>query len=72
MCQYCRAYPHLPGCPNAHEPEPAGTCEWCKEDIITGESYTEINGKMYHADCIGYMGSDELSKLFEFKIVEAR
>lgn len=48
MCEYCHTYPHMPGCPNAPEPEVVGTCAWCEEDIITGEAYADINGKMYH------------------------
>ena len=52
MCEYCHTYPHMPGCPNAPEPEVVGTCAWCEDDIITGEAYAEINGKMYHTDCI--------------------
>lgn len=70
MCEYCHTYPHMPGCPNAPEPEVVGTCAWCEEDIITGEAYAEINGKMYHADCIEDMSARKLAELFDFEIKE--
>ncbi|MCQ5078340.1 hypothetical protein NE586_00220 [Gemmiger formicilis] len=47
-----------------------GTCAWCEEDIITGEAYAEINGKMYHADCIEDMSAGKLAELFDFEIKE--
>lgn len=72
MCQYCHAYPHLPGCPNAPEPESIGTCKWCQEDIVTGEKYAEINGMMFHADCLEDMSAGKLAELFEFELMEAR
>ena len=71
MCQYCHTYPHLPGCPNAPEPESIGTCKWCQEDITTGEKYVEINGMMIHADCLEDMSARKLAELFEFEILEA-
>lgn len=70
MCENCHTYPHMPGCPNAPEPEVVGTCAWCEENIITGEAYAEINGKMYHTDCIEDMSAGKLAELFDFEIKE--
>lgn len=72
MCQHCHTYPHLPGCPNAPEPKVIGVCKWCDEDIVEGETYANINGQMYHADCIEDMSAGKLAELFEFEILEAR
>ena len=71
MCQYCHTYPHLPGCPNAPEPESIGTCKWCKEDIVVGEKFAYINDDMYHADCIGDIPVKKLSEMFGFELMEA-
>lgn len=40
-CDYCHQIPHLPGCPNAPDPEPVKTCWKCGEGILEGEEYLE-------------------------------
>lgn len=32
MCEYCRSWPHLTGCPNAPDPEPA-VCPVCRKSV---------------------------------------
>lgn len=41
MCEYCRSYPHLPGCPNFPERDFLRPCRLCgqildEEDLIEG------------------------------------
>ena len=51
MCEYCHSYPHLPGCPNAPEPETVYTCKHCGADIVEGDEYWEIGDETYCEDC---------------------
>lgn len=60
MCEYCRSYPHLPGCPN--EPAVQKPCLICgrmrdEEDLVRGicggclkDSYTLQRGRAYAAE----------------------
>lgn len=46
MCEYCHAYPHLPGCPNEPETEReiVGYCGYCDEPIYEGQWKYELGG----------------------------
>ena len=57
MCEFCHSYPHLHGCPNEPEPKAIHTCEYCKDGIVVGEEFVEINGDYYHVSCL----SDEMT-----------
>ena len=52
MCEICRSYPHLPGCPNAPEPKAVYTCQCCKEGIFEDEEYVEVGDDYYHVECL--------------------
>lgn len=41
MCAVCRKNPCDSRCPNAEEPSPVYTCEWCKEPIYEGDEYMD-------------------------------
>ncbi len=48
MCEYCRSYPHLPGCPNEPEPSYEKECVCCgkvfdEEDLFYGLCKTCIS-----------------------------
>lgn len=34
------------------EPEPIGKCEYCGEDILSGDEHYAIDGEMLHWDCL--------------------
>ena len=56
MCRECHTFPHQPGCPNAPEPEPERTCDWCGEPFFdedgAGPVYYDLLGDMVCQDCI--------------------
>ena len=52
MCEYCHSYPHLHGCPNEPEPKAVHTCEYCKDGILVGDEFAEIDGEYYHVSCL--------------------
>ena len=60
MCMICGFSKCPSGCPNAQAPEVVGKCLLCLEDITDGESVYEIDGDMYHADCV----SDNAFEIF--------
>jgi len=51
MCQICRQSPCHSRCPNAPEPEAVHTCKSCKEPIVVGDEYYEMDGEFYHEEC---------------------
>lgn len=51
MCQLCRSYPCNPSCPNAPAPPAFGRCKWCKDEILAGDEYVDLDGDYYHVDC---------------------
>lgn len=72
MCEFCHTYPHLPGCPNAPEPVAIYTCEYCKDGIIEGDEFVEIDGAYYHVSCLSEeMNIYELLGLFGVSYQEA-
>lgn len=51
MCKVCHKTPCDPRCPNAPEPPVVYTCKICKEGIVAGDDYYEMDGEFYHEDC---------------------
>lgn len=52
MCMYCGFTKCPSGCPNAPAPKRVAECHCCKHDILEGETVYEINGCLYHEDCV--------------------
>lgn len=52
MCDICRQTPCHPCCPNADDPPTVYTCEHCKEPIVVGDEYYELEGEFYHEECL--------------------
>lgn len=50
------------GCPN-RVPEVIGTCEWCDRDIMSDDIVYELNGDLYHDECIEENAMDILEGL---------
>lgn len=55
MCEYCRSFPHRPGCPNEPKPKGHTFCADCGEPIYENEDYVEVNGVAYHEICLEVM-----------------
>lgn len=51
MCEVCLTSPCNPRCPNAPEPPTVYTCEYCREPIVVGEDYWQLDGDYWHEDC---------------------
>lgn len=51
MCDICHRTPCLSRCPNAPEPMPVATCDYCGGDILEGDEYFSYNRELYHNDC---------------------
>ena len=71
MCSVCLTHPCHPFCPNAPEPQSIGFCQDCGEEIFEGSEYAEINGDLYHKDCLDVMSTENLLKLFGVELQEA-
>lgn len=68
MCMYCGRSKCPGGCPNAPEPKSVGTCVWCGEDIIVGDRCYQIDGSMYHEDCVRENAYDILFDILADKL----
>lgn len=68
MCEYCKTTPHHPRCPLVDYPKSDISCDCCKEDIVQGEEYIEVNSKYYHLVCIESSGTDELLEIFNCEV----
>lgn len=73
MCEYCKTTPHHPRCPLAEQPKSDIVCSCCKEDILEGDEYIEINSKCYHLMCVEDLDTRDILRMFdcEIKIKEA-
>ena len=64
MCSECLAFPHLPGCPNAPEPEPELACSECGEGIFAGDEFFDgINGPIC-SECLNDKTVAEMLEIF--------
>ena len=63
MCDLCYSNPHLPGCPNAPEPKHGYKCSYCGGGIVEGEYFYDIDGRLYHDDCLDEMSREEILEL---------
>lgn len=72
MCEICRHTPCDSRCPNAEEPKPVHTCEWCKEPIYSGDKYMDTSEGPVCKDCIEDMSVMEFCELIgeSFKTAE--
>lgn len=52
MCDICRQTPCNSRCPNAPEPPVFGICVNCKEEILDGYDYYDIDGDIWCEECI--------------------
>lgn len=64
MCDMCRSWPHLPGCPNAPAPIPVENCCKCGEGIFAGDRYFGSCDGPICEECMKDMTVSELLKLF--------
>lgn len=60
----------LTGCPNARERARAGTCTDCAQPIYSGEEVVDIDGDLYHLECIERMSTTELLALMGYRVYE--
>lgn len=72
MCAVCRKNPCDSRCPNAEEPSPVYTCEWCKEPIYEGDEYMDTPEGPVCKDYIEGMSVTEFCELIgeSFKTAE--
>lgn len=70
MCYVCHQSTCSPTCPNAEEPKSVGECEYCGFSIRLTEDdeFIEVDGKMYHLDCLSDMAGNEIAELFDLEI----
>ena len=52
MCSVCNSFNCHPSCPNAPEPEDYGICKSCGEFIVGGEKIVDMDGDLYHYECL--------------------
>ena len=64
MCSECGCYPCHPSCPNAVPEKSVATCPYCDEPIYAGEDVFELNGELYHEDCVSDMPVSQLLAMF--------
>ncbi|WP_278941171.1 hypothetical protein [Anaerotruncus colihominis] len=63
MCLICHMIRCPSGCPNASDPPTVTTCQRCKEPIVPGDEYANIDGVDYCEACIDDMPYCELIPL---------
>ena len=71
MCEICRQSPCASRCPNAPEPKAVYTCKDCKEGIMPGDEYVEIDRDYYHKECLEEKSMEELMKLVGYEVETA-
>lgn len=71
MCDICLSSPCLPRCPNAPEPPSIGVCECCNENICVGDGYADIDGGLYHEECLDNLSTAEWLDMLGVHIKEA-
>jgi hypothetical protein len=73
MCEYCNRRIHAPGCPNAPEGKQVCRCDYCKDGIVKGEVYVEVEEQIFHRSCffdyIFSIHEDDLLDLFGLEAV---
>lgn len=55
-------------------PEVEGTgmrCEWCGEEIVYNEEYVDIDGTVYHANCLFDRTDNFIAQAFGYYIKRA-
>ena len=68
MCDICRCNPCASACPNGPDVKEYGICQMCKNEIIDGDDYIEVDGKLYHLECLGVC---DLLDILDIRIMEA-
>lgn len=63
MCEICRQSPCHSQCPNADPPPRVHTCSQCREDIVVGDEFVELDGGYYHLECLEDMTAKEIIEL---------
>ena len=71
MCCECGHVPCLTGCPNAREEAQAGLCADCGQPIYHGEEMVDIDGTLYHLECVERMSTVELLALMGYTVCAA-
>lgn len=51
MNRICRAAVYTPRSPESMDPPRVYRCKHCREDIVQGEEYVELEGEFYHQEC---------------------
>jgi formylmethanofuran dehydrogenase subunit E len=71
-CKECFTAPHLPGCPNAPEPNAAMHCDECHNAIYPGDKYADLNnGKIVCEQCVSDCTSYDILQLLDMGLQEA-
>lgn len=68
MCEICRSSPCLTRCPNAPEPKAVYVCHYCKEGILPGDSFVDIDGDRVCGECLDNMLPVEVLQLCGFDV----
>ena len=68
VCAICRSYPCKSGCPNDYGWKKVGTCGLCGESIYVGEPIIDLDGDLYHNDCMEDASIEEVCKIFEIEV----
>ena len=70
MCSVCRSFKCHPSCPNADAQAPVsvGTCEYCENDIMTGDEIVKVDGYLYHYRCLSGLTGKELLDVLDISV----
>ena len=71
MCCECGHVPCMAGCPNAREEAQAVICADCAQPIYHGEEMVDIDGTLYHLECVERMSTVELLALMGYTVCAA-
>lgn len=63
MCDICRSFPCLSGCPNAEPDVSVCQCSRCKTAIYEGDKIAEIGDKILCEDCADSISTTEWLEL---------
>lgn len=72
MCSECMTTPCNSMCPNAPEPKSYGVCKYCGDKVIEGDEAAEINGDLYHLECLECYSTKELLKMLNVDVGEIK
>lgn len=64
--------PYIENYAEGTEEEKTGRkCEWCGEEIVEGQDMVDIDGTLYHADCLFSRTENYIAQAFGYRIRKA-